>query len=55
MRYGTSRTSGGPNFLLRYARALGVLVLLALSTIGSTVVTGFATLAAHGMAPSCSC
>ena len=38
-----------PNFLLRYARALGVLVLLALSTIGSTVVTGFATLAAHGM------
>ena len=38
-----------PNFLLRYARALGVLVLLALSTVGSTVVTGFATLAAHGI------
>jgi YihY family inner membrane protein len=37
-----------PNFLLRYARAVGVLVLLALSTVGSTVVTGFATLAAHG-------
>ena len=37
-----------PNFVLRYARALGVLVLLALSTIGSTVLTGFATLAAHG-------
>ena len=34
-----------PNFVLRYARALGVLVLLALSTIGSTVLTGFATLA----------
>jgi YihY family inner membrane protein len=37
-----------PNFVLRYARALGVLVLLALSTIGSTVLTGFATLVAHG-------
>ena len=34
-----------PNFVVRYARALGVLVLLALSTIGSTVLTGFATLA----------
>lgn len=37
-----------PNFLLRHLRALGVLVLLAMSTIGSTVLTGFATLAAHG-------
>jgi YihY family inner membrane protein len=37
-----------PNFLLRYARAIGVLVLLALSTVGSTVLTGFATLAARG-------
>jgi YihY family inner membrane protein len=37
-----------PNFLLRYARAVGVLVLLALSTIGSTVLTGFATLTTHG-------
>ena len=39
-----------PNFVVRYARALGVLVLLALSTIGSTVLTGFATLAGHGRA-----
>jgi YihY family inner membrane protein len=39
-----------PSFILRYLRALGVLVLLALSTIGSTVLTGFATLAAHGWA-----
>jgi YihY family inner membrane protein len=37
-----------PSFVLRYARALGVLGLLALSTIGSTVLTGFATLVAHG-------
>jgi YihY family inner membrane protein len=37
-----------PNFVLRNLRALGVLVLLALSTIGSTVLTGFATLTAHG-------
>jgi YihY family inner membrane protein len=37
-----------PPLLLRYARALGVLVLLALSTIGSTVLTGFATLTAKG-------
>jgi YihY family inner membrane protein len=37
-----------PPLLLRYARALGVLVLLALSTIGSTVLTGFATLATKG-------
>jgi YihY family inner membrane protein len=37
-----------PNFIVRYLRALGVLVLLALSTIGSTVLTGFATLVASG-------
>jgi uncharacterized BrkB/YihY/UPF0761 family membrane protein len=37
-----------PNFALRYLRAIGVLVLLALSTIGSTVLTGFATLTARG-------
>jgi YihY family inner membrane protein len=39
-----------PNFVFRHLRALGVLVLLALSTIGSTVLTGFATLAANGFA-----
>jgi YihY family inner membrane protein len=39
-----------PPFLLRLLRAGGVLVLLALSTIGSTVLTGFATLATHGWA-----
>ncbi len=38
-----------PSLLLRNLRAFGVLVLLALSTIGSTVVTGFATLTAHGL------
>jgi YihY family inner membrane protein len=37
-----------PNFVIRYLRALGVLFLLALSTIGSTVLTGFATLVASG-------
>ncbi len=37
-----------PTFLLRILRALGVLVLLAASTVGSTVLTGFATLAAQG-------
>jgi YihY family inner membrane protein len=37
-----------PNFVLRYVRTLGVLVLIALSTIGSTVLTGFATLVSHG-------
>ncbi len=37
-----------PMFLLRYLRAFAVLVLLALSTIGTTVLTGFATLASHG-------
>jgi YihY family inner membrane protein len=36
-----------PPLLMRYLRGLFVLVLLALSTIGSTVLTGFATLAAH--------
>jgi YihY family inner membrane protein len=39
-----------PNWVLRHLRALGVLILLALSTIGSTVLTGFATLAAEGWA-----
>ena len=34
-----------PSIYLRYLRALGVLVPLALSTIGVTVLTGFATLA----------
>ena len=34
--------------LLRYLRGFIVLVLLAFSTIGSTVLTGFATLTAHG-------
>ncbi len=37
-----------PPFLLRYLRAVAILVLLALSTIGSTVLTGFATLVSHG-------
>ena len=37
-----------PSIYLRYLRALGVLVLLALSAIGSTVLTGFATLVSHG-------
>jgi len=37
-----------PSLYVRYLRAVGVLVLLALSTIGSTVVTGFATLFSHG-------
>ena len=36
-----------PVFILRYLRALAVLVLLGLSTIGTTVLTGFATLASH--------
>jgi YihY family inner membrane protein len=36
-----------PSFVLRLLRAVGVLVLLALSTVGSTVLTGFATLATH--------
>jgi len=37
-----------PSIYLRYLRALGVLVLIALSAIGSTVLTGFATLVSHG-------
>jgi YihY family inner membrane protein len=36
-----------PSLPMRYLRGLGVLVLLALSTIGSTVLTGFATLPSH--------
>jgi YihY family inner membrane protein len=39
-----------PNWVLRHVRAIGVLILLALSTIGSTVLTGFATLATDGWA-----
>ncbi len=37
-----------PSFFLRYLRAVAILVLLALFTIGSTVLTGFATLVSHG-------
>ncbi len=37
-----------PSIYLRYLRAFGILVLLALSTIGVTVLTGFATLVSHG-------
>jgi YihY family inner membrane protein len=37
-----------PSIVLRYMRGFGVLSLLALSTIGSTVLTGFATLVSHG-------
>ncbi len=37
-----------PPLLMRYLRGFGVLALLAVSTIGSTVLTGFATLASHG-------
>lgn len=36
-----------PSLLMRYLRGLAVLVLLAVSTLGSTVLTGFATLASH--------
>ena len=36
-----------PSFILRYLRAIAILGLIALSTLGSTVLTGFATLAAH--------
>jgi YihY family inner membrane protein len=39
-----------PPIVLRYLRGAAVLVLLALSTIGSTVLTGFATLVSHGWA-----
>jgi len=37
-----------PGLLMRYLRGVGILVLLALSTIGATVLTGFATLVSHG-------
>ena len=37
-----------PSIYFRYLRALAVLILLALSTVGLTVVTGFATLVSHG-------
>jgi YihY family inner membrane protein len=37
-----------PSIYFRYLRAFLVLVLLALSTIGLTVLTGFATLVSHG-------
>ena len=36
-----------PSLPMRYLRGLAVLVLLAVSAIGSTVLTGFATLPAH--------
>jgi YihY family inner membrane protein len=36
-----------PSLPMRYLRGFAVLVLLAASTIGSTVLTGFATLASH--------
>ena len=36
-----------PSLPMRYLRGLAVLVLLAVSTIGSTVLTGFATLPSH--------
>jgi YihY family inner membrane protein len=39
-----------PTIVMRYLRGVGILVLLALSTIGSTVLTGFATLVSHGRA-----
>ena len=37
-----------PSFVLRQLRAIGVLTLLAASTIGSTVLTGVATLVTRG-------
>jgi YihY family inner membrane protein len=37
-----------PSFIPRYIRAVAILGLIALSTLGSTVLTGFATLGAHG-------
>ncbi|MGO8864316.1 MAG: YihY/virulence factor BrkB family protein [Acidimicrobiales bacterium] len=37
-----------PTVFMRYLRGVGILVLLALSTIGATVLTGFATLVSHG-------
>jgi YihY family inner membrane protein len=39
-----------PNFVLRHVRAFAILLLLALSTVGSTVLTGFATAVPHGWA-----
>lgn len=36
-----------PPLVMRYLRGVGILVLLACSTIGLTVLTGFATLASH--------
>ena len=36
-----------PSLPMRYLRGLAVLMLLAVSTIGSTVLTGFATLTSH--------
>ena len=36
-----------PSLPMRYLRGLGVLVLLAVSTVGLTVLTGFATLSSH--------
>ena len=36
-----------PPLPMRYLRGLAVLVLLAASAVGSTVLTGFATLASH--------
>jgi YihY family inner membrane protein len=39
-----------PSLPLRYLRGVAVLGLLALSTIGSTFVTGFATVVSHGLA-----
>jgi YihY family inner membrane protein len=37
-----------PNFILRNLRALGVIVLLGLAVVGSTILTGFATAVATG-------
>ena len=38
-----------PGFLPRYLRSVGILGLIAVSTIGSTVLTGFATVVSHGL------
>jgi len=38
-----------PSLPMRYLRGFAVLVLLGLSTIGSTLLTGFATLTTHGV------
>jgi YihY family inner membrane protein len=37
-----------PSFPIRYLRGLAILGLLALSTVGATILTGFATLVSHG-------